>query len=126
MKPLLDLLVTQPGLLADHALAYAELAAQESAGFARICKRRLLLAACALCCASLACGLAGVAFMLWFVSPAAHEVFPWPLVAIPSLPAAVSVWCLTQLNAAKAQQSFEKLRQQLNADKVLLQEMGLP
>lgn len=125
MKPLLDLLVTQPSLLADHALAYAKLAAQESAGFSRICKRRLLLTACALCCASLACGLAGVAFMLWFVSPVAREVFPWPLVATPLLPAALFVWCLTQLNAAKAHPSFEKVRQQLKADRVLLQEMGL-
>jgi hypothetical protein len=123
MKPLLDLLLTQPGLLADHALAYTQLASQEAAVFSKVCRRRLVLTASALCCASLACGLAGVSCMLWYVSALAPGVFPWPLVLTPMLPALVGIWCLLQLKAANAQPQFEKLRLQWMADQILLNEM---
>lgn len=126
MNPLWGLLASQPNLLAGHATAYAQLAAQETAEFSRTCERRLLMSAVALCCAMLSLGLAGVGLMLWQVSPGVQGVALWPLVAIPLLPAIGFVWCLVQLNAAKAQRSFDKLRQQLAADGVLLSDAGAP
>ncbi len=36
MHPLLDLLVARPALLADHALAYVELTAQEAVEFSSL------------------------------------------------------------------------------------------
>lgn len=126
MIVLLDLLVAQPGLLANHALAYADLATQEAAGFSRMWKRRILLTASALCCATVACALAGVSFMLWFVSPLAHESFPWPLVITPLLPLLVFSWCVVQLQGIASEPSFGKVRQQLMADRVLLREMKMP
>jgi hypothetical protein len=126
MSPLLDLLVAQPGLLADHALAYADLATQEATGFSRVWKRRILLTASALCCATVACALAGVSFMLWFVSPLAHEGFPWPLVITPLVPLLAFSWCMVQLHAVASEPSFGKIRQQWMADRVLLREMKMP
>lgn len=124
MHPLLDLLVSQPALLADHALAYVELAAQEGADFSRLCMRRIRLTACALCCATAACVLAGVAFMLWFVSPLAHEGFPWPLVIPPLLPLAALLWCLMKLKAIAGETGFEAVHRQLLADKALMSEVS--
>ena len=126
MNPLLDLLVAQPGLLADHALAYADLATQEAAGFSKVCKRRILLTASALCCATVACALIGVSVMLWFVSPLAHEGFPWPLVITPLVPLLAFSWCMVQLHAVASEPSFAKIRQQWMADRVLLNEMKTP
>lgn len=123
MHPLLDLLVAQPALLADHALAYVELTAQEAAEFSRLCKRRLVLTVYAVCCATLACALAGVAFMLWFVSPLAQSSFPWPLVITPLLPLAALLWCLMRLNAVAGETGFGGVHRQLIADKALLSEM---
>lgn len=126
MNPLLDLLVAQPGLLADHAMAYADLATQEAADFTRVCKRRILLTVSALCCATVACALAGVSFMLWFVSPLAHESFPWPLIITPLVPVLAFSWCMVQLHTVASEPSFGKVRQQWMADRVLLREMKLP
>jgi len=126
MHPLLDLLVTQPALLADHALAYVELTAQEAAQYSRAFKRRMVLTATALCCATLACALAGVACMLWFVSPIAHEGFPWPLVVVPLLPLVALLWCMNKLDAVVDEPGFDGVRNQLIADKALLSEMCKP
>lgn len=123
MHPLLDLLVAQPALLADHALAYVELTAQEAAQYSRVFKRRILLTVCAVCCATLACALAGVAFMLWFVSPLAQSSFPWPLVITPLLPLVALLWCLMKLKAVAGETGFDRVQQQLLADKALLSEM---
>ena len=110
MNPLWDVLATQPKLVAEHALAYAQLAGQEAAEFSRLLQRRLLLAISALCCAMLSLGLAGVAVMLWFVSP---------------VPALGLGWCLVQLGSTNARQSFERLRQQWAADGALFKEATL-
>jgi len=123
MHPLLDLLVAQPALLADHALAYMELTAQEATEFSRQCQRRVLLIASALCCATSAGVLAGVAWMLWYVSPLAQSGFPWPLVMAPLVPLAALGWCLMKLHAVAGETGFVKVREQLIADKALLSEV---
>lgn len=122
MSPLLNLLVSQPKLLAGHAMAYAQLASSEAAEFSTLCKRRLVLSACALCFATLSIGLAGVAWMLWYVSPVAQHGIPWPLIIVPVIPALGLAWCLAQLSAKSNPQGFEKTRQQLAADTLLFKE----
>mgnify|MGYP000854624884 FL=1 len=125
MNPLWDVLATQPKLVADHALAYAQLAGQEAAEFSRLLQRRLLLAISAMCCAMLSLGLAGVAVMLWFVSPVVHATIAWPLLIVPLVPALGLAWCLVQLGSTNARQSFERLRQQWAADGALFKEATL-
>jgi peptidoglycan/LPS O-acetylase OafA/YrhL len=125
MNPLWDVLATQPKLVADHALAYAQLAGQEAVEYSGLLQRRLLLAISALCCATLSLGLAGVAVMLWFVSPLVHAALPWPLLIVPLVPALGLVWCLVQLSSTHSRQSFERLRQQWAADETLFKEASL-
>lgn len=122
MSPLLNLLVTQPKLLAGHAMAYAQLASSEAAEFSTLWKQRLVLSVCALCFATLCLGLTGVAWMLWYVSPSVQHGTPWPLIIVPLVPALGLAWCLLQLGAKTHPQSFEKTRQQLAADTLLFKE----
>ena len=70
-------------------------------------------------------GLAGVAVMLWFVSPVVHATVAWPLLIVPLVPALGLAWCLVQLGSTNARQSFERLRQQWAADGALFKEATL-
>ena len=70
MHPLLALLATRPQLLADHAQAYAALFNEEFDQARASWQRTAVLQAVALCCVSAAAVLAGVALMLWAISPA--------------------------------------------------------
>ena len=126
MHPLLNLLATQPQLLADHVEAYAELAAAEAGEACGIWKRRALLYAAALCSLGVAAVLAGVALMLWAVTPAVNIHSLWALFAGPLLPAAFAAGCLVAANARNDIVPFETLRQQLRADITMLREAGTP
>jgi hypothetical protein len=123
LHPLLHLVATQPQLLADHAEAYAELVAAEIESVSGEWKRRAALNAAALCCLGVAAVLAGVALMLWAVVPAADIQAPWALLAAPAVPAIAAAICLTAARAPAGNAGgFDKLRQQLHADIVMLRE----
>jgi hypothetical protein len=123
LHPLLRLVATQPQLLADHAEAYAELAAAEIGAVSSVWKRRTALNAAALCCLGVAAVLAGVALMLWAVVPAADIRAPWALVAAPLVPAAAAAICLMAAASLRSTGGFDKLRQQMTADIVMLREV---
>jgi hypothetical protein len=123
LHPLLRLVATQPQLLADHAEAYAELAAAEIGAVSSVWKRRTALNAAALCCLGVAAVLAGVALMLWAVVPAADIRAPWALVAAPLVPAAAAAICLMAAVSLRSTGGFDKLRQQMTADIVMLREV---
>ena len=76
IHPLFTRLVTQPGLFAEHAGAYAELAAAEAQQLGLHWKRQLLLTAAAGILGLLGVGLAGVALLLACFSVRA-DVFMW-------------------------------------------------
>lgn len=124
MHALLHLLSTQPQLLGEHALAYAELAIREFSGVSTAWKRYAMLHAVALCCLGSAAVLAGVALMLWGTLPATQMQAQWVLFAAPLLPAAVATGCLL---SARRINSFEagiaKLQIQLQADLAMLHEV---
>jgi hypothetical protein len=124
LHPLLHLVATQPQLLAAHAEAYAELVAAEIGTVSALWKRRALLNAVGLCCLGVAAVLAGVALMLWAVIPAADIQAPWALVAAPLLPVAVAVVCLMAARARGDASGFDKLRQQVKADIMMLREVS--
>ena len=126
MRSLLNLLMTQPKLLADHAAAYAEMAATEMGVAAAVCKRQVMLTAAAICCWTVAAILTGVALMLWAVVPETSMHAPWVLIAIPMLPVAVALWCGVVLRALAATQPFADVRQQLRADLGMLREVSAP
>jgi hypothetical protein len=124
LHPLLLLATTQPQLLADHAEAYAELVAAEIGTVSAAWKRRAVLNGVALCCMGVAAVLAGVALMLWAVIPVAGIQAPWALVAAPLLPLAVTVACLWAAQSGGDAGGFDKLRQQVKADIVMLREVA--
>jgi len=124
MHPLFHLIATRPQLLAHHAEAYAELVASEIGNVSAVWKRRAMLNAVALCCLGAAAVLAGVALMLWAVIPGAHVQAPWALISTPLLPIAVAVWCLLAARATGAGGAFDNIRRQVQADMVMLREVG--
>ena len=124
LHPLLHLVATQPQLLADHAEAYADMVAAEVGAASAAWKRQALLNAVALCCLGVAAVLAGVALMLWAVIPAADIQAPWALIAAPLLPIAVALGCLWAARARTGGSAFDKLRQQLKADILMLREVS--
>ncbi len=124
IHPLLQLIATQPQLLADHAEAYAELMASEVGAVSAAWKRRAVLNAVALSCLAVAAILAGVALMLWAVIPATQLQAPWALIATPLPPAAAALWCLMAARSQGDGGAFENLRRQLAADMAMLREVS--
>lgn len=122
IHPLFLLIATRPQLLADHAEAYAELVAAEAAHVSATWKRRSLLYALALCCLAVGAVLAGVALMLWAVTPAASILAPWVLIAVPLLPMAVAAGCLLAARSPGDSSGFDNIRQQMKADLAMLRE----
>lgn len=122
IHPLFLLIATRPQLLADHAEAYAELVLAEAANATSTLKRRLLLYAVALGCLAVGAVLAGVALMLWAVTPAATVHAPWALIAAPVLPIVVALWCLLVARSPAKASGFATIGQQLKADLAMLRE----
>jgi hypothetical protein len=124
LPPLLHLIATRPRLLADHAQAYAELLTEEIGKVSTVWKRRALLNATGLCAAAVAAVLVGVALMLWAVIPVAQIQAPWALIAAPLVPGIVALCCLNAARAPHDGEAFDKVRQQLQADALMLGELG--
>ena len=122
IHPLFLLIATRPQLLADHAEAYAELVAAELAQLSATWKRRSLLYALALCCLAVGAVLAGVALMLWAVTPAASIHALWALVAAPVVPVALALWCLLAARSNAHVSGFDNIQQQMKADLAMLRE----
>jgi uncharacterized membrane protein YqjE len=123
---MLHLIATKPQLLADHAQAYAELAAVEVGQFSAAWRRRALFLAISAFFLGLAGVLAGVAVMLWSVLPAAQMQAPWALVAVPVAVAAVGALCLLAGRSQNQASAFATLREQVRSDLMMLRETGAP
>ena len=127
LPPLLHLIATRPQLLADHAEAYLDLMGEELGRVSNNWKRRALLNAVALCSLGVAAVLGGVALMLWAVTPVADLHAPWALIAAPLLPLATALVCLlTATGQDDERAAFSTLRQQVQADMLMLREVGGP
>ena len=123
IHPLFTRLVTQPGLFAEHAGAYAELAVAEALQLSARLKRQLLLSLTAAVCGLLGVGLAGVAAMLAAALPFDSMPAPWALWAVPALPLAAAAACGWQLWRMQSVAAFALLRSQFAADAQLLAEV---
>lgn len=123
IHPLLALVATQPQLLVDHAEAYAELATAELALASAGWRRQAMWTAGLVACAVIALTLAGVALMLWAVSPPADVRAPWALWVTPLLALLLAIGCGLAARPS-ADRAFDLLRQQLHADVRMLREAG--
>jgi uncharacterized membrane protein YqjE len=124
IHPLFRLIASRPQMVAEHAQAYVELVADEIGEAAASLKRRALMLVIALFCFSVAVVLAGVALMLWGVTPEGAMRAPWALFAGPLLPLALGLACFMKSRAEKADNAFEKVREQINADIGMLREVS--
>ena len=116
LHPVIHLLATRPAWLAEHAQAYAELGAAELADAGAQCGSALLLGAVSLCLLGVGGVLAGVATMLWALTPDLSERAGWLLLATPALPLALALAGLAALWRAWRGPLFLLLRQQLQAE----------
>jgi hypothetical protein len=125
MHAWLHLVANQPQLLLDHAHAYADLAAVQMARVSAHWKRRLVLCAVALGGGVVASALAGVALMLWSVTPVLPAPAIWTLIVVPLAPALVATGCLTALHVQRDAGSVTpSLWQQIKADLQVLGAAG--
>lgn len=123
--PLLQLGMTRPHLLAEHAQAYAELVAAEVDAVSTRWKRRAVLGVVALCCLVVTVALAGVACMLWAVVPVAQMPAPWALIVAPLVPVIVAAGCLLAAHGGDDEGTFDALRNQLKDDMAMLREVSV-
>jgi len=126
MHPLLKLIATRPQLLAEHAQAYAELAAIELPRAASAWKRQALLHALALLGLLASLLLAGVALMLWATLPSLSMPAPWLLIAVPLMPGAGAMACLIALQARSERNGLAGLQHQVSADLGMLRDAVAP
>lgn len=126
MHPLLHLIVSEPELLAEHAEAYAELAAAEIDSASATLKRRALMGALALASGGVGIVLAGIAIMLWAVTPEVEIRAPWVLWATPLVPLLAAVLCGLSARNKDALPAFHNFREQLKADIAMLREVTSP
>ena len=124
IHPLFTRLVSQPGLFAEHAGAYAELAAAEALQMSTRLKRQLLLGVTAALCAFLGLGLAGVSALLAAALPVDTMPAPWALWALPALPLAGAAASGLQLWRMQSVTAFALLRSQFAADARMLAEVA--
>lgn len=124
IHPLFTRLVAQPGLFAEHAGAYAELAAAEAQQLGARLKRQLMLALAGGLCALLGVALAGAAGLLAAAVPLHTMPAPWVLWLVPALPLAVAAGCGLLLLRMRSAPAFALLRSQFTADAQLLNEVA--
>jgi len=125
IHPLFRLLASQPHMLAEHLEAYSDLVAEEIKDWQAQWQRRALLHAVALGAALIALFFAGVAAMLWAVTPAAELHAPWVLLAVPGLTVLLALVCVLRARSLAADaDAFSQIRQQLSADVAMLREAG--
>jgi uncharacterized membrane protein YqjE len=113
---LLRLFLTKPHLLADHAHAYAALASVEIEAASARYQRRLWLGAAALCSLGAAVVLAGVAVMLWAVTPDENIRSLWAVIGAPLLPLLVGLYCMFRVRERSPVGLFETLLHQVRTD----------
>lgn len=126
MHPLLQLLVSQPALLAEHAQGYISLLGMEASTLARSTRQQLVWGAAAALCASTTVVLMGVALMLWAALPGLPANALWVLALTPALPLLATLGSLLCLRAASHATAFAQTKEQLQVDLQLLKEVSAP
>ena len=124
IHPLFTRLVTQPGLFAEHAGAYAELAAAEAQQLGTRWKRQLLLAVVTGVCTLVGLLLTGMALLLAAAVPMAAMPAAWALWVVPALPLVAAAGAAASLWRMQSVAAFALLRGQIAADARLLDEVA--
>ncbi len=124
MHPFFKLMVDRPAVITDHVAAYASLATLELSSAVMQLRLRALKTTIALSCAAVTAVLAGVALMLWAVTPADQLHAAWALWFAPGGPAIVAMWSWRSAQAVGDAPAFSALRSQVRADIDMLREVS--
>jgi type VI protein secretion system component VasK len=118
IRPLLQLMASEPELLAEHLQSYAELLGDEVGSFQGQLRQRWTLWAILALLVTVTVIFAGIALMLWLVTPGA----PWTLWLVPGFMVVlclVTTWFITRHQHTPG---FLVLRQQIAADLAMLRQ----
>ncbi len=124
MHPLFHLIATRPHLLAEHLEIYGELIGQEVVDIADAAKRRIVLYTAAVLGLMFGVVFAGVALMLWAITPQLDLRAIWVLWLVPLVPLVVALICVALARSRPPPRPFAQLREQLKADAAMLRETG--
>jgi len=116
LRPLLQLIATEPELLADHLQSYAQLLGDEVGTFQGQVRQRWALWAILALMLTVTATLAGVALMLCLAMPGA----PWTLWLVPGTMALLCLAVAFFISRRKPAPGFLVLRQQIAADMAML------
>ncbi|CAH0351469.1 hypothetical protein [Aquabacterium sp. CECT 9606] len=125
MRPILQLMATEPELLTDHLQSYAELLGEEVGSFQGQFKRHWIMFAVLALLATVTLILGGVALMLWLVTPHAQLQqlqVPWALWLVPLGMGAFCAIIAVIMKQEERTPGFQVLRQQIAADLAMLKQ----
>jgi hypothetical protein len=126
LNPLLQLIATQPELLAHHAQGYARLLRQELGEHLAWCQRQAFLRMAALCAAGVGAVLSEVAVMLYAVTPSLDAVAVAVLVITPTAVWLASLACWMAARRSPVSEGFALLAAQCRQDWDMLRELESP
>jgi len=119
IRPLLQLMASEPELLAEHLQSYAALLGDEVGSFQGQFKQRWTLWAALALMVTVTVIFAGVALMLWLTMPGA----PWTLWLVPGGMASLCLLTAWFIRQHKHTPGFLVLRQQIAADLAMLHQV---
>lgn len=119
IRPLLQLMASEPELLTEHLHAYAALLGDEVGTFQGQFKQRWALWVTLALMVTVTVIFAGVALMLWLAMPGA----PWTLWLLPGIMALLCLATAFFIRRQKQTPGFLALRQQIAADLAMLHQV---
>lgn len=120
ISPLIRIALREPGLLAEHAQGYSQLARREYRLWRGRVLRRVLWWSMALLLALAALILTGTALMAWAATGTTHWLL-WAVPAAPWVAAALAAWRATLVSPPD--EASGRLWDQLDADIQLIKEL---
>lgn len=119
MNALWRLAAYRPDLLVAHLASYGALLQDDGARSMQGLQRRLVGLAVVLASFTVALALAGVAVLLWAVSPTVAPPRAWLLLAVPLVPVVLGVAVIRRLQRLAPLPLWQACRQQWARDQVL-------
>jgi hypothetical protein len=124
--PLVYLLAQRPQMLAVHAQAYADLLRLDAGLALQQARKRAVLYITALCMATVATMLTGVAAMLWKTLPAAPMDWPPVMVVTPSVAWILALLLWWAARSVSVTPALTEFKRQISADVALFRELSVP
>ena len=125
LHPIVHVAARQPQLLAEHARAYAELVLAEARQAVLSLVLHVTLYAGAGVLALLGTLFAGVALLLYGAG-SGEPRHAWLLIAVPTIPLAVAILCLTVARTLPVDLTLATVERQVKEDIAMLHEATLP